>query len=90
LIDASEAAHVGLINRVVEPNTLLETALALANACAEGGPLALATTKELLKRFSKQALSVEEGAKASAAPRLGVECREGLAAFFEKRPAPWV
>jgi methylglutaconyl-CoA hydratase len=89
-IDAAEAARVGLINRVVEPNTLMETTLALAKSCAEGGPLALATTKELLKRFSTQALSVEEGAKASAAPRLGNECREGLAAFFEKRPAPWV
>jgi methylglutaconyl-CoA hydratase len=89
LIDAAEAVWVGLINRVAEPTALMETCLALAKSCADGGPIALATTKELLKRFSTQALSVEEAAKASAEPRLGEECRQGLAAFFEKRPAPW-
>lgn len=88
-IDAAEAARVGLINKVVDESSLMDAALGLARSCAEGGPRALGTTKELLKRFSQQALSVEEGAKASAAPRLGDECREGLAAFFDKRPAPW-
>lgn len=89
LIDGPEAARAGLINKVVEANSLMATAVSWAKSCAEGGPQALATTKELLKRFSTQALSVEEGAKASAAPRLGNECRDGLAAFFDKRPAPW-
>ncbi len=89
LIDAAEARRIGFINRVVEPTALMPTALDLARSCAEGGPQALAVTKDLLKRFSQQALSVEEGAKASAAPRLGAECRDGLAAFFDKRPAPW-
>ncbi|HEX3148459.1 MAG TPA: enoyl-CoA hydratase-related protein [Gemmataceae bacterium] len=89
LIDAEEAARVGLINQVVGATGLMDSALTLARQCAEGGPLALATTKDLLKRFSTHALSVEEGAKASAAPRLGDECRAGLAAFFDKRPVPW-
>jgi methylglutaconyl-CoA hydratase len=89
LIDAEEAARVGLINQVVGATGLLDDALTWARACAEGGPNALATTKDLLKRFSTQAQSVEEAAKASAAPRLGDECRAGLAAFFDKRPLPW-
>ena len=89
LIDADEAVRVGLINKVVIADELIETALDWARSCAEGGPMALATTKDLLKRFSPHSLSVEEGAKASAAPRLGDECREGLAAFFDKRLAPW-
>jgi methylglutaconyl-CoA hydratase len=89
LIDAAEALRAGLINQVVDANALMENCLALARSCAEGGPQALAASKELLKRFSTQAMSVEEGAKASAAPRLGDECREGLAAFFDKRAAPW-
>lgn len=89
LIDAIEAARVGLINQVVDADALMDTAMTWAKQCAEGGPLALATTKELLKQFSTRALSFDEGAKASAAPRLGDECREGLAAFFEKRRAPW-
>jgi methylglutaconyl-CoA hydratase len=89
LIDAAEAARVGLINEVVDASALMDRAIELARSCAEGGPVALSVTKDLLKRFSNRAMSVEEGAKASAAPRLGNECREGLAAFFEKRPAPW-
>jgi methylglutaconyl-CoA hydratase len=88
-IDAAEAARVGLINQVVAPDALIETALAWGRACAEGGPRALAMTKDLLRRFSNQALPVAEAAKASAAPRLGDECRAGLAAFFDKRPVPW-
>src|SRR5262249_22080832 len=67
VIDAAEAARVGLINQVVAVDVLMDTALAWARACAEGGPRALASTKDLLKRFSNQALPVAEAAKASAA-----------------------
>ena len=90
LIDATEAVRVGLINQVVDAPRHIDTALNWAKACAEGGPKALAMTKDLLRRFSTQALSVNEAANASAAPRLGDECRAGLAAFFDKRSAPWV
>jgi hypothetical protein len=34
-------------------------------------------------------MSIEETAKASAAPRLGEECQQGLRAFFAKEPNPW-
>jgi methylglutaconyl-CoA hydratase len=89
LIDAGEACRAGFINAVAPPERLLETALGWARSLAEGGPEALARTKELLGRFSRQALSIEEAARASAAPRLTQECRRGLEAFFAKRPAPW-
>jgi methylglutaconyl-CoA hydratase len=90
LIDAAEACRTGLINAVVpSPDKLMEQALAWARSIAEGGPNALAATKSLLQQFSRQALSVEETAKASAAPRLSEEARQGLEAFFAKRPAPW-
>jgi methylglutaconyl-CoA hydratase len=90
LIDADEAHRSGFINAVVPAEKLLETALSWTRALAEGGPEALAGTKELLARFSRQAMSIEEAARASAAPRLTEECRQGLEAFFAKRPAPWV
>ncbi len=90
LIDAPAALTKGFLNEVVATDRLLPRALELARSIAEGGPQALVATKDLLYDFSRQALSVEEAAKASAAPRLGDECREGLQAFFEKRPAPWV
>src|SRR5205085_997438 len=88
-IDAGEALRCGLINEVAPPDGLAARAAALARALAEGGPSALARTKELLHQFSRQAVSVEEAAKGSAAPRLGEECRAGLRAFFAKRPVPW-
>lgn len=89
LIEGIDAVRLGLVNTVVSPEQLMEVALSWCRSLAQGGPKALATTKELLRKCSRQALSVEELAKASAEPRLGDECRGGLAAFFEKRPAPW-
>jgi methylglutaconyl-CoA hydratase len=89
LMDAAEAYRVGFVNAVVPAEGLLEKALAWARSLAEGGPQALAQTKELLHRFSHQAVSLEEAAQASAAPRLGEECRQGLEAFFAKRTVPW-
>jgi methylglutaconyl-CoA hydratase len=90
MIDAQEALRTAFINGIAPGSQLLDQALALANLLAECGPEALAGTKDLLRQFSRQALSVEEGARASAAPRLSNECRAGLAAFFNKQPAPWI
>jgi methylglutaconyl-CoA hydratase len=89
LIDAAEACRTGLINAVVPAAQLLERGFGWAAALAEGGPNALASTKTLLHQFSRQAMSVEEAARASAAPRLTEECWQGLEAFFARRPAPW-
>jgi methylglutaconyl-CoA hydratase len=89
LIDAAEARRTGLVNAVAPGGLLLDQALAWARALAEGGPHALASTKALLQTFSRQALSVAEAARASAAPRLTEECRQGLQAFFDRKPAPW-
>ena len=89
LIDAAEAHRCGLINEVVPAERMLPRALELAKSLAEGGPQALAATKDLLHQFSRQALSIQQAAQASAAPRLSVECRQGLTAFFDKKPSPW-
>ena len=89
LIDAAEALRGGLINEVVSAANLLDRALALARSLAEGGPQALAKTKEFLHLFSRQAVSVEAAAQGSAEPRLTEECQQGLRAFFNKEPVPW-
>lgn len=89
LIDAETAYRHGFVNEVVEKARLMDTARAWCQSLAEGGPIALAKTKALLRQFSRQALSVEERARGSAEPRLSEECRRGLEAFFAKRPAPW-
>jgi methylglutaconyl-CoA hydratase len=89
LIDAAEALRTGLVNEVVPAANLHPRADALAKSLAEGGPHALAKTKGLLQQFSRQAVSIDEAARASAAPRLTDECQQGLRAFFAKEPVPW-
>ncbi|HEX4609764.1 MAG TPA: enoyl-CoA hydratase-related protein [Urbifossiella sp.] len=89
LVNAAAAERAGLVNAVVPPESLRETAIGWCRLLAEGGPQALATTKDLLRRCSRQAVGVDELARASAEPRLTDECRGGLAAFFDKRPVPW-
>ena len=89
LIDAAEARRIGLINEIAQEDQLMATASGWASSLAEGGPKALATTKSLLSRWFHRAIPSAELAKTSAEPRLTEECREGLAAFFEKRTAPW-
>jgi methylglutaconyl-CoA hydratase len=89
LIDADIAFRIGLVNAVVADDKLMPYAHGWCASLREGGPEALATTKRLLRACSRQSLGVDELAKASAEPRLGAECHEGLKAFFEKRPAPW-
>ncbi len=89
-IGAAEAHRIGLVNALADSESLMETAARWADSLAAGGPKALATTKELLRKCSNRAVAVGELADASAEPRLTEECREGLAAFFQKRPAEWV
>jgi methylglutaconyl-CoA hydratase len=89
VIDAEQAARCGLINEVAPAADLMNRALAWSKSLAEGGPEALAKTKAFLHQFSRQAVSVEEAAQGSAAPRLSAECQEGLRAFFAKESPPW-
>lgn len=90
LIDAATAERCGLINAAVPPDQLQTRTNEWCAMLAQGGPDALTRTKDLLHRFSRQALSVEECAQESAAPRLTEECRQGLTAFFSKQPPPWL
>lgn len=88
LIPAQKAKELGLINEVVAPDKLIETALAWTDMIASNGPQAEGITKSLLCRFSGQATALSMN-QYTAAPHVTEETREGLAAFFNKEPAPW-
>ena len=88
-IDAVTAERSGLINAVVPADQLWTRADEWATSIAQGGPDALARTKDLLHQFSRQAVSIEEAAQGSATPRLSEECQQGLRAFFAKLRPPW-
>ena len=90
LIDAERAAALGLVNRVVPPDEVLETALALADRIAANGPLGLQATKQLVRLAIRgpaeyAATWTEWQAKVFGSD----DAREGAAAFIEKRDPVW-
>jgi enoyl-CoA hydratase len=89
-IDASRAAALGLVNRVVPADQLIESSLELAAVIAANGPLAIQTTKELTRR------AVLEDPKSGWAQPDEIarvfgsdDAKEGAVAFLEKRAPNW-
>jgi len=88
-IDAHEAVALGLCNRVVAPQALLEQTLLLAEQIAQKSPLVL----KLLKRNLRQGQEMPLGASlAHEQAVIGLvldtaDAHEGCRAFLEKRPA---
>lgn len=87
-IPAAEAHRIGLINRVVAPAALLETARALAKQILANGPLAIALCLEAVHYGLEMPLEAAFEWEASLSGLVtGTEdAREGLRAFLEKRP----
>ena len=91
-IDAHRAADIGLITRVVEPDELDRAVADVTDRLLLGGPKAMAEVKRLL--VNVPAMGREEAfdwAKSlSEALFDSAEAVAGIAAFKERRPAPWV
>jgi len=85
--DAAEAARLGLVNRVVPADTLLDATLTLAAELATKLPLTLAAALTAIHRGMDAAiddgLAIEEAAFAGIVPTR--DAREGIVAFVEKR-----
>jgi enoyl-CoA hydratase/carnithine racemase len=83
-IDSAAALALGLVNRVVEDDKLLDTARALARAVAEQPPRAVRATKQLLRSETGVAARVEEELQMFQ-ERLGsAEFKTAAQAFFNK------
>ena len=87
-IDAQEAHRIGLANRVVPGEKLMEEAYALARRLKDGPLYALGVTKELLNFEANVDLetALEMEAKAQARCMETPGFMEGYRAFLEKRP----
>lgn len=90
LIDARRAYELGLLNRVVPADKVLDTAIELAEAIAKNGPLALQATKQIVRT------AMSDGAKARQLmgewqPKVfgSEDAKEGSLAFIEKREPVW-
>lgn len=90
-IDAQRAWQLGLVNRVVPADRLLDEAVALAAAVAANAPLAVRWSKKVIK----EALALDEqaawklNAEAVGAVFGSADAMEGPVAFAEKRPPVW-
>lgn len=88
-LDAAEAYRIGLFNKVVEPEELLDTAWELASKIVSRAPLAVRYAKEAMNN------SMESGFEAAMAMEANLfalcfatqDQKEGMAAFLEKRKA---
>jgi 2-(1,2-epoxy-1,2-dihydrophenyl)acetyl-CoA isomerase len=88
-VDAATAERIGLVNRVVTADKLMDEATALAARLAKAAPISLALTKRALNRVFEldldEALDFE--AQLQSIAGRSADHREGVAAFVEKRPA---
>ena len=88
LIDAAEAARIGLINRVVPADGLMAWALETAEAIAANSPSAVQAVKRQISATiaeharAREALDQELGDRVRASAHF----KEGVAAFRENRP----
>src|SRR5438270_11622431 len=91
LIEAARAREIGLVNRVVARDEVMNEAQKFATSVLQGAPNALAQTKRLIEE--RWASSVKEDVdlalKHHLQARESDEAREGIAAFNEKRPPNW-
>lgn len=89
IINAFEAERIGLVNKVVAPETLMDEAFAMARKIAAKGPVALKIIKGVIDIGSgtdfATGLAYEQFGQAIL---FATEDRmEGINAFLEKRPA---
>ncbi|MHB1210022.1 MAG: crotonase/enoyl-CoA hydratase family protein [Acidimicrobiales bacterium] len=90
-IDAQRAYELGLVNRVVPGDQVLDAAIALAERIAKNAPLAVRVSKSVIKQATELN---EEDAWVVNDDAFGVigrsaDALEGAVAFAEKRAANW-
>ena len=91
LIDAERAKEIGLVNRVVPRDEVMNEAQKFADSVLQGAPRAISQTKRLIEELWSTSVQqdVERALKHHMQARESEEAREGIAAFNEKRPPNW-
>lgn len=88
---AARALALGLVHRVVPDGELRQAVSETIDALLAGGPDAHRRVKEVVRHMAPDDAELDAYAAALIAQvRSGTEAREGMAAFLEKRAAPWV
>jgi enoyl-CoA hydratase len=87
MIDAAEAHRIGLVNRVEEPEALMDAARTLARKIIANGPVAIALALESVDRGMSTTLDDAQVLESNLFGLLAStsDMREGMTAFLEKR-----
>jgi enoyl-CoA hydratase len=89
MIGADDALRIGLVQKVFEPENLMEETLKIAKNIASKGPKAIKLVKKVVREGI--AMDFDEGSELEAKNfgslfGEGNEGKEGMSAFLEKRP----
>ncbi len=93
VFDGAQAHRIGFVDELVDPDALDAAMAALLGHRVQGGPLALAQTKKLIRDMAGRPIDdavTDETAARIGAVRASDEAQEGIASFFDKRKPNWV
>lgn len=92
VIDAEEAYRIGLVNKVTEPEELMNVAIAMAKKIADKAPIAVKYSKEAINKGMQcdmdTAIAIE--ANLFGLCFASQDQKEGMKAFLEKREAKYI
>jgi len=91
MIDAQEAYRIGLVNKVVPAEELMQATEEMANRIIANGPIAVQLVKDAVYVGTELPLeaAIEYGHKNVVLSIDTEDAKEGLTAFLEKRPPKW-
>jgi len=90
-ITAQRAYEIGLVNRLAEPEALMDKALELASEILDGAPLSVKAGREtvMLATEMGRSAALQAARHASEYTYRSEDAQEGPRAFAEKRPPDW-
>lgn len=87
-VKADEALAMGLVDRVVEPEELMDAATELMRSILKNAPIAVSVCKRLVNQGLEMSLAagLDMESKLNGMLAETADAKEGVKAFFEKRP----
>jgi len=90
-VSSGEAKEAGLVNKVVEPEALMDETKALMKKILANAPIAISLAKYIIRAAPEMPFHVGENYEAmmSILTFLSKDGKEGMEAFFQKREPTW-
>jgi enoyl-CoA hydratase/carnithine racemase len=90
-ISAARAYEIGLVNRLAEPQALMDAAIELAREVLDGAPLSVKAGREMVMLATEMGRSaaLQAARSAHALTYTSHDAQEGPRAFAEKRRPIW-